>query len=148
MNYINCLFMYLATAILVRLALSPVAPLGSIALDCLELVLGNRVCGTPHIVLYWKLSWHLHGWCRISWDSGGIRLGWLIACSRGFADSDFSPLSDQWFHLFGDRLRTGNSGDNMVAWGIVGLGSIRFFTTGRGCINMGRQMPRSGRITT
>ena len=170
MKWINHLAIAGATTALVSPALVPVALLGSTAPDWLEWVLekfGHRVRHRTltHIMLYWigalvfaLVLWDFHGiLAAFAW--GG--LSHVLADSFTVTGVSFSPLSDRCFHLFGGRLRTGDSGEYMVAWGIVGvcvvlamlfnrmagLGGIRSFPTGRGCIKMEWLMRRSGRIT-
>ena len=72
---------------------------------------------------------------KILWNFGDVCLsspGILAAfawggLSHALADSftvtgvPFSPFSDRRFHLFGGRLRTGENGEYMVAWGVVGV---------------------------
>ena len=48
-------------------------------------------------------------------------LSHVLADSFTVTGVPFSPFSDRRFHLFGGRLRTGDSGEYGVAWGIVGV---------------------------
>lgn len=130
MKWINHLAIAGATTALVNPVLVPVALLGSTAPDWLEWVLdklGNRVRHRTltHIMLYWiaglvfaLVLWDFHGiLAAFAW--GG--LSHVLADSFTVTGVPFSPLSDRRFHLFGGRLRTGDSGEYMVAWGIVGV---------------------------
>ena len=170
MKWINHLAIAGATTALVNPALVPVALLGSTAPDWLEWVLekfGRRVRHRTltHIVLYWVM---VLGFALLLWDFKGVLaafawggLSHVLADSFTVTGVPFSPLSDRRFHLFGGRLRTGIVGSTWLlgallgcAWcwrcclsRMAGLGGIRSFPTGRGCIKMEWLMRRSGRIT-
>ena len=170
MKWINHLAIAGATTALVSPALVPVALLGSTAPDWLEWVLekfGHRVRHRTltHIMLYWigalvfaLVLWDFHGiLAAFAW--GG--LSHILADSFTVTGVPFSPFSDRRFHLFGGRLRTGGSGETGLlgvlsgsVWCLqcclsrmAGLGGIRSFLIGAGCIRMAWWMRRSGRIT-
>lgn len=116
-------------------------------------------------MLYWIAAlvfalvlWDFHGiLAAFAW--GG--LSHVLADSFTVTGVPFSPFSDRRFHLFGDRLRTGGSGEmglrgalsgSVWYWQcclsrMAGLGGIHFFPTGAGCTKMELWMRRSGRIT-
>ena len=130
MKWINHLAIAGATTALVSPALVPVALLGSTAPDWLEWVLDKfgrsvRHRTLTHIVLYWIAAvvfalvlWDFH-WMLAAFAWGG--LSHVLADSFTVTGVPFSPFSDRRFHLFGGRLRTGDSGEYMVAWGVVGV---------------------------
>ena len=130
MKWINHLAIAGAITALVVPALVPVALLGSTAPDWLEWLLekfGRRVRHRTltHIVLYWVM---VLGFALLLWDFKGVLaafawggLSHVLADSFTVTGVRFSPFSDRRFHLFGGRLRTGNTGEYGIAWGIVGV---------------------------
>jgi inner membrane protein len=104
--------------------LVPIAALGSTAPDWLEWVLksvGIRVKHrtVTHVVFYWIAA---IAFFALIWDWRHIGLGFTIGgFSHVFADSftiagvPFAPWSSERFHLFGGKLKTGNTGEYLVA---------------------------------
>ena len=48
-------------------------------------------------------------------------LEWVIKTVTGVP---FAPNSERRFHLFGGRLRTGEAGEYVIAWGIVAVCAV------------------------
>lgn len=131
MKWVNHLAIAGATTAVVSPALVPVALLGSTAPDWLEWVLkamtGHEVKhrGVTHYVLGWVVAlafalglWDYHGiFAAFFW--GGLTH--VLADSLTVSGVPFSPHSDRRFHLFGGRLRTGESGEYVIAWGLVAV---------------------------
>ena len=107
----------------------PIAVLGSTAPDWMEYIL--KILGHPvrhrtvtHVVLYWVAAM-LFFWLVIDYHHLGLGFAiggfsHVIADSFTIAGVPFSPTSDARFHLFGGKLRTGNSGEYIVA-GLIAL---------------------------
>lgn len=130
MKWINHLAIAGATTAIAAPALVPAALLGSTAPDWLEWVIkatGNDIKhrGNTHIVLYWLGGlafalglWDFHGLlAAFCW--GGLTH--VLADALTVSGVPFAPNSERRFHLFGGRLRTGESGEYGVAWGIAGV---------------------------
>lgn len=129
MKWVNHIAIAGATTALVSPVLVPIAILGSTAPDWLERLLklvGNPVKhrGPTHYLLAWVVAL-LFTW--LLWDFNGVLTAFFYGgLTHVLADSftvtgvPFAPNSDRRFHLFGGRLRTGQSGEYVVAWGIVG----------------------------
>lgn len=134
MKWINHLAIAGATTAVINPMLVPVALLGSTAPDWLEPVIkattGQDVKhrGVTHFVVVWiaalafaLLLWDFHGLlAAFCW--GGLTH--VLADSMTVSGVPFAPHSDRRFHLFGGRLRTGESGEYAVAWGIVAVCAV------------------------
>ncbi len=129
MKWVNHLAIAGATTAVISPALVPVALLGSTAPDWLEWVLkalsGQAVKhrGVTHYVLGWILAL---AFALLLWDFHGILAAFfwgglthVLADSMTVSGVPFAPTSERRFHLFGGRLRTGESGEYVIAWGIV-----------------------------
>lgn len=130
MKWINHIAIAGATTAIVAPPLVPVAILGSTAPDWMEwlyrAVTGRRIKhrGSTHYVLFWLIGLFF---ALYLWDFGGILAAFCYGgLTHVTADSftvtgvPLSPWSDRRFHLFGGRLRTGEPGEYLIAWGIVG----------------------------
>jgi inner membrane protein len=134
MKWINHLAIAGATTAVISPALVPVALLGSTAPDWLEWVLkaltGQDVKhrGVTHYVISWVLGlafalllWDFHGLlAAFAW--GGLTH--VLADSMTVSGVPFAPHSERRFHLFGGRLRTGETGEYAIAWGIVAVCAV------------------------
>lgn len=106
----------------------PTAVLGSTAPDWLEWCIKPfypiKHRTYTHIVVYWMM---LIGFFALVWDWHNLGLGFAIGgFSHVMADAftiagvPFAPWSDARFHLFGGKLRTGQTGEYAVA-GIIAV---------------------------
>ena len=134
MKWINHLAIAGATTAVINPVLVPVALLGSTSPDWLEPIIkattGQDVKhrGVTHYVAVWiaalafaLLLWDFHGLlAAFAW--GGLTH--VLADSMTVSGVPFAPHSDRRFHLFGGRLRTGESGEYAVAWGIVAICAV------------------------
>lgn len=129
MKWINHIAIAGATTAVIAPHLVPIAILGSTAPDWLEWVYkgltGNNIRhrGVTHYVSSWVIGLMI---CLFGFDFnhfgaaffyGGLTH--VIADSFTVMGVPLSPLSDTRFHLFGGRLRTGESGEFLIAWGVV-----------------------------
>ena len=134
MKWINHLAIAGATTAVINPVLVPVALLGSTAPDWLEPIIkattGQDVKhrGVTHYVVVWiaalafaLLLWDFHGLLAAFFWGG---LTHVLADSMTVSGVPFAPHSDRRFHLFGGRLRTGESGEYAVAWGIVAICAV------------------------
>lgn len=117
----------------------PVAVAGSTAPDWLESL--SKLLGKPlkhrtttHYLVAWAAAC---AFALLVWDYHGI-LFWfaLGGLSHIFADS-FTVMgvpvgwwSDRRFHLFGGRLKTGQSGEYFVAFGVLALAVVIGWNSG------------------
>ena len=128
MKWFNHILIAGSTTAILAPALVPVAILGSTAPDWLEWVakgLGHPVKHrtTTHIVLYWLMAM---AFAYVVYDLNGILLAFaygglthVLADSLTIMGVPFTPFSDRRFNLLGGRLRTGESGEYLVAGGIA-----------------------------
>lgn len=130
MRWFNHMLIAGSTTAVIAPPLVPVAILGSTAPDWLEWMAkatGNPVehRTTTHIVLYWVVA--LLFFLGV-WDYMGIGAAFAYGgLTHVFADSltimgvPLSPFSDRRSNLMGGRLKTGESGEFMVAGGIAAV---------------------------
>lgn len=128
MKWINHIAIAGSTTALIAPPLVPLAILGSTAPDWMEWVLRAFGQNIKHrTVTHYVTSW-IAGilFFYILWDFHNIGLAFcyggfthVIADSFTIAGVPFSPFSDRRFHLFGGRLRTGATGEYIVAGLIV-----------------------------
>jgi inner membrane protein len=128
MMWVNHVLIAGSTTAVVAPPLVPIAILGSTAPDWLEWI-ANRL-GRPikhrtttHIVMFWVLGllfglfvWDFHG-IIAAFAYGGLTH--VIADSLTIMGVPLTPFSDRRFNLLGGRLRTGDSGEFLVAGGIA-----------------------------
>ena len=117
-----------STTAVIAPPLVPVAILGSTAPDWLEWV--SKALGKPvahrtstHIVLYWAAALAV---ALGVWDYQGIiaafaygGLTHVLADALTIMGVPLTPFSDRRWNFLGGRLRTGESGELMVAGGIT-----------------------------
>ncbi|MDX1727583.1 MAG: metal-dependent hydrolase [Pseudoalteromonas tetraodonis] len=128
MKWVNHIAIAGATTALIAPPLVPLAILGSTAPDWLEWVLKATGQKIKHrTVTHYVTTW-VAGilFFYLIWDFQNIGLAFcygglthVITDSFTITGVPFSPLSDRRFHLFGGRLRTGSSGEYIVAGLIV-----------------------------
>ena len=131
MKWINHLAIAGATTAVISPVLVPVALLGSTAPDWMESAIkaltGQDVAhrGVTHYLTVWAaaLAFTLFLW---DFHSIGAAFFWgglshVLADSMTVSGVPFSPNSDRRFHLFGGRLRTGESGEYLIAGGLVAV---------------------------
>lgn len=128
MKWFNHMLIAGSTTAIVAPPLVPVAILGSTAPDWMEWIAkftGNPVAHrtTTHIMLYWVIGL-LAGLFLFSWHGvlaafayGGLTH--VVADSLTIMGVPLTPFSDRRFNLLGGRLRTGESGEYLVAGGIA-----------------------------
>lgn len=128
MRWFNHMLIAGGTTAVIAPPLVPVAILGSTAPDWLEWI--NKAVGNPiehrtttHIVLYWAVA--LAAAIGV-WDYQGIiaafaygGLTHVLADALTIMGVPLTPFSDRRWNLMGGRLRTGESGEFMVAGGIA-----------------------------
>jgi len=128
MKWINHIAIAGATTALIAPPLVPLAILGATAPDWMEWIfkaVGQKV--KHRTVTHYVTTW-IAGilFFYAVWDFQHIGLAFffgglthVIADSFTIAGVPFSPFSDRRFHLFGGRLRTGATGEYIVAGLIV-----------------------------
>ena len=131
MKWINHIAIAGSTTAIIAPTLVPVAIAGCTAPDWLEwlykFVTGNKIRhrGATHYLSAWVLGLVF---CLTLYDFHHIGAAFFYGgLTHIMADSftvmgvPLSPWSDTRFHLFGGRLRTGESGEYLISWGIVGV---------------------------
>lgn len=128
MKWVNHTIIGGATCAVVAPHLAPVAILGATAPDWMEWVgdiFGRRVRhrGPTHWVVAWcgALVFFLVVW---DWRGIGAAFAWggvshVLCDAFTVAGVPLAPWSDRRFHLLGGRLRTGGSGEYVVAAGVA-----------------------------
>ena len=128
MKWVNHLIISGATTAVIAPPLVPIAMLGSTAPDWIEWIikgLGGHVQhrGITHYLTNWiggmlffGLVFDFHH-IGLAFAYGGFTH--VVADSLTVTGVPFAPWSDRRFHLFGGRLRTGDSGEFFVSGGVV-----------------------------
>ena len=128
MRWFNHMLIAGSTTAVIAPPLVPVAILGSTAPDWLEWI--SKALGNPiehrtstHIVLYWAAAlaiglgvWDYHG-ILAAFAYGGLTH--VMADAITIMGVPLTPFSDRRWNFMGGRLRTGESGEFMVAGGIA-----------------------------
>ena len=127
MKWVNHVLIGASTTAVINPMLVPVAALGATAPDWMEWIsklLGRHVKHrtTTHLLLLW-----LAGFVgALFLDPVGLVTAFLwgglthiLTDALTVSGVPFSPYSDRRFHLFGGRLRTGDPGEYVIAFGVM-----------------------------
>lgn len=130
MKWISHMAIAGATTAIIAPQLVPFAVLGSTAPDWSEKFLQKQHRQETHYVVVWIA---LTAFFLFVWDFKHIGLAFTYGgLSHVLLDSltvsgvPFAPWSQNRFHLFGGRLKTGSSAEYMIAGGVVIISIIAF----------------------
>ena len=140
MKWINHSIIAGATTAIINPFLVPIAIIGSTAPDWIETI-ANKVFGArwqhrqeTHYLIVW-LSLAL--FFALVWDFKGILTAFcygglthILADSLTVAGVPFAPNSNNRFHLFGGRLRTGDSQEYIVSFTVLIISFILIYLMG------------------